>query len=50
MEKIDLGEMEGQFGLMLREKANHDNYVLIRLEDLKLIFNYYEKFKVEFEK
>ena len=50
MDKIDLGEIEGQFGLMLREKANHDNYVLIRLEDLKLIFNYYEKFKVEFEK
>ena len=50
MDKIDLGEIEGQFGLMLREKANHDNYVLIRFEDLKSIIKYYEQFKEEFDK
>ena len=35
MEKLDLEEIEGQFGLMLREKKDHDNYVLIRFETLK---------------
>ena len=47
MEKLDLGEIEGQFGLMLREKNNHDNYVLIRLEDLDSILKYYAEFKKE---
>jgi len=45
MNTLDLGEIEAQFGLMLREKQNHDNYVLIRLEDLESILKYYEEFK-----
>ena len=47
VEKIDLGEIEGQFGLMIRDKKNHDNYVLIRLEDLDSILQYYAEFKKE---
>jgi len=50
LEKLELGEIEGQFGLMLRDKDNHDNYVLIRVEDLESILLYYEKFKGEMKK
>ena len=45
---LDLGEIEAQFGLMLRDKANHDNYVLLKFENLDRIFQYYEEFKKEF--
>ena len=47
METLDLEEIEGQFGLMLREKNDHDNYVLIRFEDLEKITTYYDLFKKE---
>jgi len=45
MKILDMDDMEGQFGLMLRDKVNHDNYVLIKLFDLDRIFNYYSQFK-----
>ena len=47
MEKLDLekAKIEGQFGLLLREKDNHDNYILFNFEDLENIINYYEEFK-----
>ena len=48
MEKLDLEEIEGQFGLMLREKNDHNNYVLIRFEDLEKITAYYDLFKKEY--
>ena len=48
METLDLEEIEGQFGLMLREKKDHDNYVLIRFEDLEKITTYYDLFKKEY--
>ena len=48
MEKLDLEEIEGQFGLKLREKKDHDNYVLIRFEDLEKITTYYDLFKKEY--
>ena len=48
MEKLDLEEIQGQFGLMLREKNDHDNYVLIRFEDLEKITTYYDLFKKEY--
>ena len=48
METLDLEEIEGQFGLMLREKNDHDNYVLIRFEDLEKITTYYDLFKKEY--
>ena len=50
MKKLDLDKIEGQFGLMLREKDNPDNYVLIRFEDLDSIISYYADFKKEFTK
>ena len=48
METLDLEEIEGQFGLMLREKNDHDNYVLIRFEGLEKITTYYDLFKKEY--
>ena len=48
METLDLEEIEGQFGLMLREKNDHDNYVLIRFEELEKITTYYDLFKKEY--
>ncbi len=50
MEKLDLNEIEGQFGLMLREKKDHNNYILIRIEDLENIVKYFDLFKKEFRK
>ena len=48
MTPLDLEHIEAQFGLMIREKENHDNYALLRLEDLDKVINYYNSFKDEF--
>ena len=48
MKKLDLENFECNIGLMLREKGNHDNYVLLRFEDLEKMIGYYESFKKEF--
>ncbi len=45
MEKLEFGELECQFGLMLREKKDHNNYVLLRLGDLEDIVKYFDLFK-----
>jgi predicted RNase H-like nuclease (RuvC/YqgF family) len=47
MENLNLekAKIEGQFGLLLRETENHDNYVLINFEDLDKIVDYYDEFK-----
>ena len=37
MKIIDLGEAEASFGLLIRDKNNHDNYILMSLENLKEI-------------
>ena len=50
MDTLDLGHLEAQFGLMIREKDNHDNYALIRFEDLDKIIKYLELFKKEIKK
>jgi hypothetical protein len=34
MKVLELEHLEAQFGLMIREKKNPDNYALIRFEDL----------------
>jgi hypothetical protein len=47
MEVLDLDKIEGQFGLVIREKENHNNYVLIRFKDLQKIVEYFNKFKEE---
>ena len=50
MDTLDLGHLEAHFGLMIREKDNHDNYALIRFEDLDKIIKYLELFKKEMRK
>ena len=48
MKVLDLEHLEAQFGLMIREKKNPDNYALIRFEDLDKVIEYYSSFKKEF--
>ena len=48
MKQLDLENFECNIGLMLREKDNHENYVLLRFEDLEKMIEYYESFKKEF--
>ena len=47
LKKLDLGDVEAQFGLMVREKENHNNYVMFRLDDLEKISQYYDNFKTK---
>jgi hypothetical protein len=49
MKVLDLGHLEAQFGLIIREKENHDNYALLRFEDLDKVVEYYELFRNEFK-
>ena len=48
MKLLDLEHLEAQFGLIIREKENHDNYALLRFEDLDKAVEYYKSFKSEF--
>ena len=48
MNVLDLEHVEAQFGLLIREKENHDNYALLRFEDLDKVIDYYISFKEEF--
>jgi len=48
MKVLDLDHLEAQFGLIIREKENHDNYALLRFEDLDKVVEYYKSFKSEF--
>jgi len=48
MNVLDLEHVEAQFGLLIREKENHDNYALLRFEDLDKVIDYYSSFKEEF--
>ena len=48
MKVLDLEHVEAQFGLLIREKENHDNYALLRFEDLDKVIDYYSSFKDEF--
>ena len=45
MKVLDLGHLEAQFGLIIREKENHDNYVLLQFGDLDKVVEYYNSFK-----
>ena len=49
MKVLDLEHVEAQFGLMIREKENHDNYALLRFEDLDKVIEYYKSFRNEFK-
>ena len=48
MKVLDLEHLEAQFGVMIREQKNPDNYALIRFEDLDKVIEYYSSFKKEF--
>ena len=48
MNVLDLEHVEAQFGLVIREKENHDNYALLRFEDLDKVIIYYNSFKDQF--
>ena len=48
MKELDLEHLEAQFGLMIREKENHDNYALLRFEDLDKVVEYYKSFRDDF--
>ena len=49
MKVLDLEHLEAQFGLVIRDKENHDNYALIRFEDLDRVIEYYNSFKKKFK-
>tara|TARA_B110000438_G_C15580258_1_gene549309 strand:+ start:132 stop:317 length:186 start_codon:yes stop_codon:yes gene_type:complete len=49
MKQLDLENFECNVGLIIREKDNHDNYALLRFEDLEKIIEYYQLFKKEFD-
>ena len=49
MKVLDLEHLKAQFGLVIHEKENHDNYALIRFEDLEKLIEYYSLFKKEFK-
>ena len=40
MKALESEHLEAQFGLMIREKENHDNYALLRFEDLDKVVEY----------
>ena len=49
MKVLDLEHLEAQFGLIIREKEKHDNYALLRFEDLDKVVEYYKLFRNEFK-
>lgn len=49
MKVLDLGEGEGAFGLVVRDKNNHDNYMLLSFENLEEIVAAFEDLKKQFK-
>ncbi len=45
MKVLDLGEGEGAFGLVVRDKLNHDNYMLLSFENLEEIITAFNELK-----
>ena len=50
MKQLNLENFECNIGMMVREKDNHNNYVLFQFEDLEKMIEYFESFKKEFNK
>ena len=40
---MDLGECEASFGLIIRDKNDHDNYILLSFESVKEISDEFQK-------
>ena len=49
MKILDLGEGEAAFGLVVRDKNNHDNYMLLSFENLEEIFAAFNELKKQFK-
>lgn len=49
MKVLDLGEGEAAFGLIVRDKCNHDNYMLLSFENIKEIIEAYNDLKKQFK-
>ena len=49
LKPLDLGHLEAQLGLIIRDKDNHDNYALINFEDFEKLIEYYYSFKDKME-
>ena len=49
MKVLDFGEGEGAFGFVVREKNNHDNYMLLSFENLEEIIIAYDELKKQFK-
>ena len=49
MKVLDLGEGEGAFGLVIRDKENHDNYILLSFENLEEIVTAFNDLKKQFK-
>ena len=49
MKILDLGEGEGAFGLVIRDKNNHDNYMLLSFENIQEIIEAFDDLKKQFK-
>ncbi len=49
MKVLDLGEGEGAFGFVVRDKNNHDNYMLLSFENIEEIIVAYDDLKKQFK-
>ena len=49
MKILDLGEGEGAFGLVIRDKNNHDNYMLLSFENIQEIITTFDELKKQFK-
>ena len=48
MKVLDLGEGEAAFGLVVRDKSNHDNYMLLSFENIQEIIQAFDDLKKQF--
>lgn len=46
---LDLGEGEAAFGLVIRDKCNHDNYIFLSFENIEEILEAFNDLKKQFD-
>ena len=49
MKVLDLGECEASFGMVIRDKDNHDNYILLGFESIEEIIESFNELKKQFK-
>jgi len=47
MEEITLNETQGNFGLIIRDREDHDRYVVMDFEDMEILVERWNMFKKE---